>query len=205
MFRLLDDYATFAQSRGNGGALSHGLRNFQPRFDVKESESGYELAGELPGVDQKDIEVSFTDQNTLQIKGRTEYSRQEGTRPTAQVEAPAEQQQVADSAESETSSYHKPTVEDEATMSGANGDATPAEATPAETPAETSSQESARPAKADKSRYWVSERSVGQFQRTFSFPSRVDQDKVSASLKNGILSVVVPKAAVPENKRINVE
>lgn len=42
-------------------------------------------------------------------------------------------------------------------------------------------------------RYWVSERSVGEFQRTFNFPGKVDRDAVKASLKNGILTVVVPK------------
>ncbi|KAJ9607661.1 hypothetical protein H2200_007739 [Cladophialophora chaetospira] len=41
--------------------------------------------------------------------------------------------------------------------------------------------------------YWVSERSVGEFARSFSFPNPVDHDNVKASMKNGILSIVVPK------------
>ncbi|KIW38059.1 uncharacterized protein PV06_10030 [Exophiala oligosperma] len=41
--------------------------------------------------------------------------------------------------------------------------------------------------------YWVTERSVGEFARSFAFPTRVDHDGVKASLKNGILSVTVPK------------
>ena len=56
-----------------------------------------------------------------------------------------------------------------------------------------------------QSRYWVSERSVGQFSRSFAFPSRVDQDNVRASLKNGILSIVVPKASAPTTRKINIE
>ncbi|EXJ77434.1 hypothetical protein A1O3_09660 [Capronia epimyces CBS 606.96] len=44
-----------------------------------------------------------------------------------------------------------------------------------------------------KHTYWVSERQVGEFARSFAFPNPVDQDNVKASLKNGILSVVVPK------------
>lgn len=54
-------------------------------------------------------------------------------------------------------------------------------------------------------RYWASERSVGEFQRTFAFPARVDQDAVKASLKNGILSVLVPKATSPTTKKITIE
>ena len=54
-------------------------------------------------------------------------------------------------------------------------------------------------------KYWVSERSVGEFHRAFSFPSRVDQDSVTAGLKNGILSVVVPKAPSYQAKRINID
>ena len=41
--------------------------------------------------------------------------------------------------------------------------------------------------------YWYSERSVGEFARTFGFPTPIDQDKVKASLKDGVLHVVVPK------------
>ncbi|KAJ5626253.1 30 kDa heat shock protein [Penicillium lagena] len=54
-------------------------------------------------------------------------------------------------------------------------------------------------------RFWAEERSVGEFQRTFTFPTRVDQDAVKANLKNGILSIVVPKAAAPTAKKITVE
>lgn len=53
-------------------------------------------------------------------------------------------------------------------------------------------------------KYWATERSVGEFSRTFSFPARVDQDGVKANLKNGVLSVLIPKGA-PTSKRITVE
>ena len=54
-------------------------------------------------------------------------------------------------------------------------------------------------------RYWVSERSTGEFQRVFKFQDRVDQDGVKASLKNGILSVAVPKQPAPSPKKVAVE
>ena len=200
VFRLMDDYASHVASR-TGGSLSSGfsntLKSFQPRFDIKEDRESYQLQGEFPGLEQKDLEVEFTDAQTLSIKGRTEKHHEEGTHPSAQLEQPAQQDQLT--GESETSSYHKASVEDD-------------EATaPILTPAESTPQESNAPAsteperKADKSRYWLSERSVGQFARTFTFPSRVDHENVKASLKNGILSIVVPKSQAPATKHINVE
>ncbi|RJE17378.1 Heat shock protein [Aspergillus sclerotialis] len=53
--------------------------------------------------------------------------------------------------------------------------------------------------------YWVSERSVGEFARSFSFPNPVDHEKVKASMKNGILSIVVPKLTKQKTaKRIEI-
>lgn len=73
--------------------------------------------------------------------------------------------------------------------------------------AETEGNETEKKSNAPKSRhrFWASERVTGEFQRTFSFPTRVDQNAVKASLKNGILSVVVPKATASLAKKITVE
>lgn len=54
-------------------------------------------------------------------------------------------------------------------------------------------------------KYWATERSVGQFSRTFNFPARVDHDAVTANLKNGILNVTIPKGTPPSSKKIRVE
>jgi HSP20 family protein len=217
LFRLLDDYAGLIASRGNvcEPSFTKSVRTFQPRFDVKESKDSYELHGELPGIAQKDINIEFTDATTLSIRGRTETVREEGHRPTAAVGAQPEQQKLANSDETESTSsshnYHKASVEDEetATTTTTTTDTSPAD-TPAETPtasvAPSQSQEvSHTEQQADKPNYWVSERSVGSFARSFSFPQRVDQEAVRASLKDGILSIVVPKAQAPANRRINIE
>jgi HSP20 family protein len=214
LFRLLDDYAGLIASSGNkcGPSFTQSVRAFRPRFDVKESKDSYELHGELPGIAQKDINIEFTDATTLSIRGRTETVRQEGRHLTASVEAQPEQQKLADTTETESTSsshnYHKASVEDEETATTTT-DATPVD-TPAETPtasvAPSQSQEAAQSEQqADKPNYWVSERSVGSFARSFSFPQRVDQEAVKASLKDGILSIVVPKAQAPANRRINIE
>ncbi|KUJ07818.1 HSP20-like chaperone, partial [Mollisia scopiformis] len=55
---------------------------------------------------------------------------------------------------------------------------------------------------APQPKFWVAERKVGEFARSFSFSQRIEQDFVSADLKNGILHVVVPKSQKP--KKVNV-
>jgi len=208
LFRLLDDYATHQLSRPSFPVPA--LRSFQPRFDLREAKDSYELHGELPGIDQKDIAIEFTDESTLSIRGRTERHEERGARPQTQpaVEAQPEQPTLTESG------YHKATVEDETAMSGANPDAvetpTPSDAQSIKTSSEsqtsqTESQAQAPSQQQPQSRYWVSERSVGEFSRTFNFPSRVDQENVKASLRNGILSIVVPKAQAPVSRRINIE
>jgi len=210
MFRLLDDYANhaMASSGHNGGfgpsAFSSSLRSFQPKFNVKENKETYELHGELPGIEQKDINIEFTDPQTLVIKGQTQHVREEGHRPTDLIEGQDAQGKITEGGED--SIYHKPTVEDEAQMSGANPDAAktteaPQDGETAQVTQQPEKQETQQP----QSRYWVREMSSGTFSRKFEFPSRVDQENVKASLKNGILSIVVPKAAAPQSRRINIE
>jgi len=45
----------------------------------------------------------------------------------------------------------------------------------------------------NRPKYWVQERTIGDFERSFSFPSDVDVDAVKATLEFGILKIVVPK------------
>ena len=179
-------------------------RQFNPRFDVKETKEAYSLEGELPGIDQKNLNIEFTDEHTLTIKGRTERHTESGRRSEA-VEAEKKQSVEEAPVTSETNSVmsHQATVEDE---EPANSSAAAVESNTNATPEVTEQQ----PAKTEEERpaeqqYWISERQVGEFTRSFSFSQRVNQEAVKASLKNGILSVVVPKAPAPESRRINIE
>ncbi|KAG9307762.1 hypothetical protein G9A89_023327 [Geosiphon pyriformis] len=52
--------------------------------------------------------------------------------------------------------------------------------------------------------YWSSERVIGSFSRAFQFPGRIEPQKVKASYKDGILSVVVPKVET-HGTRIPIE
>ena len=200
LFSLFDDSFNELQRVGR-----HARRQFVPRFDVKEVKENYTVDAELPGIDAKDVSIEFTDEHTLTIKGRTERHTESGTRPTDVVEAqekPAVEETAAATPASDAASTksHQPTVEDE------DG---PANSSVATNAAESSEVAAPAPKEAEKSepqhKYWISERRVGEFTRSFNFPARVDQEAVKASLKNGILSIVVPKAAVPESRRIQIE
>ena len=53
-------------------------------------------------------------------------------------------------------------------------------------------------------RYHQVERGHGSFQRTFEFVDAVDQDGISADLRDGVLTVTLPKLATPP-RRIEVQ
>jgi HSP20 family molecular chaperone IbpA len=195
LFRLLDDFDTYSRETGNDSRHQHHrhnrIRTFVPRFDVKELPEVYELHGELPGIDQKDVEIEFIDQQTLTIRGRTERSYTSGTPPSHLVEGQKTGGAITEGGEQAQQS-HKATVEDE-------------NETKADQPGtQVAKQQQKEQQPQDGAKYWVSERSVGEFNRSFSFPSRVDQDGVKASMKNGILSVIVPKAKKHESRKIAI-
>lgn len=179
LFRLLDDYDLHRSGRsGQSAASSSSISSFAPRFDVRESKDAYHLDGELPGIAQKDIEIEFSDPQTLNIKGRAVREYHSSS---------------ADSESEPTGNSPKPaSVEDEN-----NETATAVQ--------KSSDKKEVSKQAQNNFKYWVSERSVGEFHRSFNFPSRIDQDGVKASLKNGVLSVVVPKAAPPASRKISIE
>jgi len=49
------------------------------------------------------------------------------------------------------------------------------------------------------------ERYFGAFVRTFELPTTVDTNKISASYKDGVLEVILPKAEVAKAKRISIQ
>ena len=52
--------------------------------------------------------------------------------------------------------------------------------------------------------YHVRERHTGNFSRRFALPRNIDTDRVEAKLENGVLSVLLPKAAEAKPKQIEV-
>jgi hypothetical protein len=58
--------------------LNLGGTAFSPSVDVSESDSGYEISAELPGIEDKDIELTLRD-NVLTLKAeKKERARAEG-------------------------------------------------------------------------------------------------------------------------------
>jgi HSP20 family protein len=106
-----------------------------PAIDVTETDKAYEITAELPGMDEKNIEVKVAD-DVLTIKGEKREEKEEKNKD-----------------------------------------------------------------------YYLSERSFGSFQRSFQVPSGVDTDKVDASFKNGVLTVILPKSteAQKAEKKITVK
>lgn len=49
--------------------------------------------------------------------------------------------------------------------------------------------------------YYLSDRRHGPFQRTFRIPGDVEVDKIHADLKNGLLSIILPKTAESQKKQ----
>jgi HSP20 family protein len=108
-----------------------------PRVDVSESENEYEVTAELPGIDEKDVELTLAD-NVLTIRGEKKVEREEKDK--------------------------------------------------------------------DKN-YYMSERSFGSFRRAVPLPAEVDEDRVEANFKNGVLTVHLPKSpqAQARTRRIEVK
>lgn len=274
LFRLLDDMTSIAHAAPAPAPPRPVL--YQPRFDVREVDGHYEFRGELPGVEQQDLSVEFSDAQTLVIRGRTSHEtsnkpeeqqaqpekdqQQQQQQPEVEQQtvntttaAAAEEATLAPSDNSDaisthsTTSYQKPSVQDaieDGADEAAAAPSTPGVATPASSPSPTLAEESAKPAASTSAaetstststsaptqaqeqtsspkqqqqqqqptpsppHHWMTERRTGEFQRTFTFPRhvRVDHDNVRASLKNGVLSIVVPKASSRAvSRRIQVE
>jgi HSP20 family protein len=104
-----------------------------PAVDVAETAKGYEITAELPGIEEKNVEVKYAD-GTLSIKGEKKDEREE-----------------------------------------------------------------------KKENYYLSERNYGSFQRSFRVPDGVDTDKVEASFKNGVLTVMLPKTPEAQKKEKRIE
>jgi HSP20 family protein len=56
----------------------------------------------------------------------------------------------------------------------------------------------------DESRYHLVERSYGSFTRSFQLPQGLDESKIQATCDNGILSVDIPKTALPQPRKIQI-
>lgn len=56
-----------------------------------------------------------------------------------------------------------------------------------------------------KDNYYRIERSYGNFARSFTLPNTVDPDRIQASMKEGVLQILIPKKPEAKEKEIKVE
>lgn len=122
---LLDNYENMFSNLGQ-------LPTYAPSFDVRETEKSYYLDGDLPDIQEKELEIEIEDEICLKIKAHSE-----------------------------------------------------------------------RESTTEKDSWLASERSrsVDDFWRTFNFPTAIDQDHTHAHLKNGVLSLEVPKSVKKQTKK----
>ena len=104
-----------------------------PRFEVAETEDAVEVSAELPGLDEKDVQVTL-DSGVLTIEGEKKAEREEKKRGV-----------------------------------------------------------------------FFSERSYGRYQRSIALPSGIDESKVKASFKKGVLQVSVPKTETARAHRRTIK
>jgi len=154
------------------------LLTLAPKFDIKETEKEFILEGELPGVDKKDISLDFVDDNTLVLKTRVEKVREEGAKPESQsqgqIEGGKQEQQQGQIKEAAK-------TDKDTTVATTNG---------------SGNKEVAKPT----TQYHLTERSIGTFQRAFALPGELKHEEVKANLKNGILTITVPKFVKDPNQ-----
>ncbi|HEX2693225.1 MAG TPA: Hsp20/alpha crystallin family protein [Gemmatimonadaceae bacterium] len=56
----------------------------------------------------------------------------------------------------------------------------------------------------EENRYHLVERTYGSFMRSFTLPQGIDENQIEANFDNGILSVHIPKTALPQPKKIQI-
>lgn len=190
LFRLIDDFSAYSRdSQSAQDCRPVRQRLFNPRFDVRETETTFELHGDLPGVDRENLTIEFTEPQTLVVRGRVERKYTSNTAPVAAAEDTTMSGAVAEGADTS----HQASVSDEET-----------EAAKEKGEANVVAGAVKPQAPHRKERYLHKERAIGDFSRIFNFQIRVDENAVSANLDRGVLHITVPKAAKHETRRVNI-
>lgn len=180
IFRLLDEFEKYSRSIDQPSRSL--TRTFTPKFDAKEVADSYELHGELPGIDQKNIEIEFTDSSTLTISGHSERTFTEEQPPRSLIDNKDLSDSNSSVAHEESTGAPENSLKKHDNTSGD----------------QTLTEDSG-------GKYWLMERSIGEFSRSFSFPTQIDEDNVTATMSNGILKVIVPKVKKQVGRKIHIQ
>ncbi|KKY24743.1 putative 30 kda heat shock protein [Diplodia seriata] len=169
-----------------------------PDFDVRETESAFYLEGELPGVaDRGAVRLDWIDRRTLSIDAKIEKVDLEmewGLLRPIRV-GNGKPRRPSTSASSTCSEDNMAVDEQQQQQKEEDEDVKMA-----------APSLEAQPSK-PLVREWLSERRVGHYQRTFTFPTDVDASAIRARLGQGLLRVLVPKVvrAGSRSKQVDIE
>jgi HSP20 family protein len=75
-FRVMRDVLRWDPFRDAAPVFGGDSPSFRPRFDVKETKEGYLFRADLPGVDEKNLDISLTG-NLLTISGHREEEKRD--------------------------------------------------------------------------------------------------------------------------------
>ncbi|KAH7303473.1 HSP20-like chaperone [Stachybotrys elegans] len=195
LFQLLNELEDYPQRRSRG---CHAYRASQPevvtwvpRFNVRETPEAWVLRGELPGLNKDHVSIELSDPQKLVVRGKFDPSFPESQPDVSDSASDA----TAESTHTEDNHSYQATVEDdtendfEVVDEKAQGSPKP-QAAPVE-----QTEQKQEAAHSD---------SEITFSRTFKFPTYVDQSEIAASLKDGLLTVVVPKPKKAEPVNIPI-
>jgi len=179
-----------------------------PRFDLEEDAQFYYLYGEVPGTRTEDISVEAHDDHTLVISGTTRRlgSIHSPAHEYVKVDVPVSgihngeyfENDGAYAGKAAVGQYPGPyETSPNATQPGASttdtGNLAPAHPEERQHSREREHSKERQPHHPLQRRTLLSERLVGDFSRTFAFPTPIDEGTTRASVENGLLCLVVPK------------
>jgi HSP20 family molecular chaperone IbpA len=215
------------QQRKRQFRASFDVKEHKERYEIEGDVPGFEQQNiSIEVTDEHTLKISGDTEQRVEQPVSEQQTTDAQTEQTEQMEGltlnepEASQDEKHGDSDTESRTSYQATVEDDFEDLGAEAvsrSSTPAEpkgkekAVEGSVPVESTVQKQAQPEvpaqqqQEPEFREWLSERVQGSFERTFQFPERIDMANVKASLKNGVLSLSVPKAPAFEPKRITIQ
>jgi HSP20 family molecular chaperone IbpA len=179
-------------------------RPWEPRFEAHETDDSFVLYGELPGMDKDHVTVEFPEPRKLVVSGKVErFTEAPKAAETTNEQAVPTPVIESDNEDTQSRRSYQATVEDDDdefevlshTSEKSEKISTPEPETLSEKAQEKQPEQPKEPRRSGYSK---------EFSRYFTFPTYINHDAVTAELKDGLLTIVVPKAT-PQSHRIMIE
>ncbi|KAF4498963.1 heat shock 30 [Fusarium agapanthi] len=182
-------------------------RPWEPRFEAHETEDSFVLYGELPGMNKEHVTVEFPEPRKLVVSGKVERFTEEpkAVETATEETAPAPVITESDNEDTRSRSSYQATVGDDVdddefevlshTSEKSRTVSQPEPETLSDKAQEKQPEKPEQPEEPRRSGY------SKEFSRYFTFPTYINHDAVTADLKDGLLTIVIPKAT-PKSQRI---